>query len=140
VAIGSAQQLLNQCLHVTTRLALGDESADITPAGCEMPRRLDFKFCDGLLQFGSPCGEATMEIVGWIVQGDRQLPNILVEVALVLPEGVSGSSPVFGFRGIQNSLDYFDVLIHLTGLGQATIDATNQVAYAVGVAQAEGQG
>ena len=53
---------------------------------------------------------------------------------------VPGSSPNFGFRGIQNSLDYFDVLIHLTGLGQATIDATNQVACAVGVAQAEGRG
>ncbi len=43
-------------------------------------------------------------------------------------------------RGIQNSLDHFDVLSQLTGLGQGTIDATNQVAYAVGVAQAEGRG
>ena len=52
----------------------------------------------------------------------------------------AASCPVFGFRGIQNSLDPFDVQSQLTGLGQGTIDATNQVADAVGVAQAEGRG
>jgi hypothetical protein len=50
----SAQQLLNQRLHVPARLALGDEFADVAPDGGEVPPTIEFEFPDGCLQFGSP--------------------------------------------------------------------------------------
>src|SRR5271166_3807050 len=65
----------------------------------------------------------------------RRIPSERFQVSIHSPFPSylgARSSPVFGFRGIQNSLDHFDVLSQLTGLGQGTIDATNQVAYAVG--------
>src|SRR5688572_12003378 len=81
----SAQQLLYQLLRVPAGLALGDKLSNVSPGSCEVSLRIDFKFPDGRLQFGSSGREPAVEIVCRVVQRDRQLPDMLIEVSLVLP-------------------------------------------------------
>ena len=69
-----AQQLVNQRLHVLACLARGDEPADVSPSGCEVPPWNEFEFSDGRLQLGSSGGEAAVEIVGRIVQRNQHEP------------------------------------------------------------------
>ncbi len=52
---------------------------------------------------------STRQRVRRAVESFRSAAEAIGPLEKDMAEGVPGSSPVFGFRGIQNSLDHFDV-------------------------------
>lgn len=68
VGAGSAQQFFDQRLSITAGLALGDECADVAPHSGEVPSRSNLEAREIRLELGTPGGEATVKVVGGIVE------------------------------------------------------------------------
>ncbi len=77
-------------------------TADVAPDGGEVPPGVEFEPPDGRLQLGPPGGEAAVQVVGRVVQRDRQLPDVLVEVPLVLPVAHERPHELGEGRGVQD--------------------------------------